>query len=1550
MLFYPRWARVVFAACVLVLLTGCGSKKFSMGTLSKTWPAAPSAGAPSTTNSVRFTSSGLKAEPHYSYDYSRFPKSGDFAVVPMDTGMVPAVEEPGRFQIAPIALPGSDNNHPAFSLRTAGATNVTAHFRYDPARWDVETVITTNPWTSEHFLALDVIESPGVLLINSIPSGAGAPAATTAKGEFAQVLMRPAGSRGVSDVAPTTDPSMGIIWSKIWVLHTPPTPPSTITTYGTINYRLDGQLGDLASKNGDLSGTELSDATMNNYLHTLLMSNIGYAYSASDEWTSPVFSFNEALTGDTDNNGEVNISDITPLGQFQTHDSPSDVSYHSQRGLHVSGGAGWFNLKHDEEQTGGIWHDGATHDVNSFWYLDQSGWSDPTDFVARSTSITNHPSTDTANTVDANWDGFVYDWYNYNSNPFGSGYNSYLDNVGTEQFHPGDTPVLSRHYNERLSGYQVYTVAHGASGYTYTNPPPGTPPGSAINAVNYYRQDPYNPRPGLTPTPVPYTKPFYDSSWAGYTDPGNADYATYGGHFSQYRFKRSEIDVNLNNASDFWTSTPSSDTVYDILVYPYYWDGSSANLGPCSRISNAFTYQVDDFGPQYRTSNVTPDDTSTSKGLFSVTQLTDYNSTTGITFEFVYDNADDVVPADAGSGERWATSNSAKNVKYELYAHNGSGSLFSYPLSGHIWTEGSDRTAGPGSTERVMDVTLTPTEVNDVGNPLPHANGQVCYFGIRALEAGSSPHAEYDKPGGGTPNTTVQSITIGTLGRGPQYGDGTGSPSDSSSGNSGIISVTQSSQNQLAITYYNADQVTHSGGSDHWGTGNVNYELYASTSDTGTALFDPTHGNWEAAGSKIWDETSTGHDTDNSDGTRTQTYTFASGSTLAGWLAAPGTTIHFGIQAYMPTSGTVEYAGADVPNAHYANLTVSDQSGPYFVYPTGPASSHLTEVDNDDFYVNSVSLDGAVEVQFYPAIDPPLYNGTDDITYHCYWKTSSFSLATIGTANELSSPLTFAYNDKYSPPKAFDRNSLVYLLDNNGSGFSAGQQIWFIIIAKDSSNNASANSVVHSQTARAVNNTESLVLASGLSFDVAYVPGDIQADASDVYVAYPSGQNGGSDPYTIDETAQVSYRRFHTGEASPTDTDSDVLSGASYLPEAGISKLSLTHRVDSSGNRVNDTNGERMPIIAYNGLDFSGSFGSFSYLLYTMSSSRTTGGTWGTHTFHDQSYPTSWEWSDSQLIYPFTRTTGGSTTSTYVLSWVYDPIGTMYHQIRYQSSSNPDSWSGGISTLDASEPYDYNADLVARASYALQTIPMGTFTNVPTREFYLLVSQQKTNWSDDSTDPPTIYNFSPKVDIYSTTDLSSWNKCDVAANLPSLQSGATVVGNSLEAVVNGNAGTHTLYVPYYNTPFDESASDANGLRIAYSTDSGTGPGSWTSPVSAGLIDGTACLGQGQNCYDQLDLRVKPASTVSDYTFDSLGCAYINQHGYLYVAETSGTGSGASWVKQTVAGIHEIDEGQILWVKLAYFHLSGGTVPYVLYARRTTGSGGFSVCLWRPGGF
>lgn len=574
----------LFVLIGLTMLAACGGSPRGFGLVGK--PIITPEQSPNVTT---LGISGLKPRLHFTYSLEGHPSVNGFALVALENEYTPkAIGD------APLAIsvePGSSQASPKLVLSASGQHSVLAHFRYDPTKWKVGGVYSSNCWPGTvNFLPLATIAEPGVLLLSSMPVGT-APT-TGAVGTFAVIQMQPV-SKTASDYADTIsgtpdingnydDQPLRVIWLQDTALGLP-----IGHAEGTITYRLDGQFGDPRSnpnpnsKDGDITGAELTKSYVNNQLHNLEIGTpdntwFGDELSTGETWNDLSLSFRETFIADYNNDGIVNTQDVSPIGQHWDW----TYSYHAQRGAHESGQTAWLNLKRkyldylpsDTDETK-RWY-WSSHDVDTFWYQNHSGWTDPTDFDDSNVTLN-----EAANAVDGNWDGLVYDSRNWNNWETAAQLEGTYDEPANHKWHPGDLALIDEHWGENLTGYQVFIQGY-AKGTTAPTFDPNSPETcGAILARNYFRTD--NPNsvpppigPPLLPTPIPYDN--------------NRDFAAPG---------KPIVSATLTYA-DFPEIGGAVDMAYDIYIYPYYYHENSVFRGPQTKLAGAY-YWVNDPAPYF---------------------------------------------------------------------------------------------------------------------------------------------------------------------------------------------------------------------------------------------------------------------------------------------------------------------------------------------------------------------------------------------------------------------------------------------------------------------------------------------------------------------------------------------------------------------------------------------------------------------------------------------------------------------------------------------------------------------------------------------------------------------------------------------------------------------------------------------------------------------------------------------------------------------------------------------------------------------------------------
>jgi hypothetical protein len=677
------------------------------------------------------------------------------------------------------------------------------------------------------------------------------------------------------------------------------------------------------------------------------------------------------------------------------------------------------------------------------------------------------------------------------------------------------------------------------------------------------------------------------------------------------------------------------------------------------------------------------------------------------------------------------------------------------------------------------------------------------------------------------------------------------------------------------------------------------------------------------------------------------------------------------IYPYYYNAGTVSRGPVTILNDaykyHYVNIP--DNEGPVFVNPTGPATRYLPPHQSGDpehncFFRTAYSWKNKVVVYFSPAIDKPLYYGYTDVKYRCYYSIDSqFNRNQITGADvhQLAEVKEFNYNEHYTSYDGhplFNYSNLYFVIDHDGNNdpLADGQVVHFMVVAEDQTGHKSydANEVSESKSTLPVNpNDDALVLASGTRSDIASIVGAIQADANNVYITYASGiQPGSGDQrYGI-----LSYRRFRGGDANDLPDDNITSNDLTYKPvidgSPGRTKLGLTHQSNSTGSQIHDQSEREIPAISWTGWYTDATHQSVSI------SQRGSNPVWhNVRVYGPTTGQPAIEFNPAAL-HSFVYTNGSSTARIYLSAWENRPMFSSIRGLQLSTSNDLEDyetevWSAPIDLLlpGSSQTQSSAADLVFRSSFGSlewsQSMPQPLA--VP-RTCYLLESGDQ-----DSGNPPP--DWLDQINLCRSIDGTIWSIQSIRDSMPDCSADSSMGPNSLGVTVHPTG--HYVYTAYVNSICDEEqpAIDTLGLRVACANDTGSGPASWDSPQSGGMID-TYYAEKSDHRYDQVDLGVKPDSLISNAIFDSLGCAYIDQNArVIKLAETLGAGSNAMWVVQPYGGgglgvnNSEQNGGQLLWLKLAYFKTTDGEqIPYILFARRMTRESGFDICLWRPGGF
>lgn len=313
----------------------------------------------------------------WNYDLNGYAEEDGFRLVPMLDDFNPAPAQGTKLTM------NSDKDHgnPVLEIKANSSQTTIMHLRFDPEQWRVQKVVGANPWGNCHFDFLACVPQSGLLMIYSAPRTEGA----IGNGKIAEVYMEPRSARSssVTHFEPSEEDRINVIW---YAEQTTNPPQQIIHSTGTFSYKLDGDLGDLSSKDNDWNGSDDQASLFSNVTQDAVA--IPFYNPVNDppdfpgEMQDITISWMERLTGDHDNNGVITISDITPIGvldsgfpavpttrsKYRCKENGSFVSLADLMRLNIDNG-GWTIANHDLQ---GFYCHGETGDweytcVDSFW-------------------------------------------------------------------------------------------------------------------------------------------------------------------------------------------------------------------------------------------------------------------------------------------------------------------------------------------------------------------------------------------------------------------------------------------------------------------------------------------------------------------------------------------------------------------------------------------------------------------------------------------------------------------------------------------------------------------------------------------------------------------------------------------------------------------------------------------------------------------------------------------------------------------------------------------------------------------------------------------------------------------------------------------------------------------------------------------------------------------------------------------------------------------------------------------------------------------------------
>jgi hypothetical protein len=262
-------------------------------------------------NGPEESNANLRRRLDLGYDFAGSPSSAGFNAVFMLNNEAPAPQQFSRITVSATTSGQRAKVKLGCASAATGSGALVVHLRYDPARWEPEGILHQSPWgTGNNYVTCARVLDPGVLLIVNAPVDE---TLTPVGGRaFADTTFLPAGSRRVSSTPPSGNDSIGTVW---YAEGSNPTPTESLKIGGT-EFWQDGLLGwDTSVRNGyiaDSNDSHVDDSTIQDALVTA----IGTQCQEADWPTSFAMSFTSNFAGDTDNNGEANLADITQVGKL----------------------------------------------------------------------------------------------------------------------------------------------------------------------------------------------------------------------------------------------------------------------------------------------------------------------------------------------------------------------------------------------------------------------------------------------------------------------------------------------------------------------------------------------------------------------------------------------------------------------------------------------------------------------------------------------------------------------------------------------------------------------------------------------------------------------------------------------------------------------------------------------------------------------------------------------------------------------------------------------------------------------------------------------------------------------------------------------------------------------------------------------------------------------------------------------------------------------------------------------------------------------------------
>lgn len=815
------------------------------------------------------------------------------------------------------------------------------------------------------------------------------------------------------------------------------------------------------------------------------------------------------------------------------------------------------------------------------------------------------------------------------------------------------------------------------------------------------------------------------------------------------------------------------------------------------------------------------------------------------------------------------------------------------------------------------------------------------------------------------------------------------------SGAQGIYAVSQPSQYDLFVEYYDADGRDANGQQDEQNKETVQYQLFAYWTEPGYQGDPPDpellFSNEHMLNNAGWTEENTGVN----NGQRNKLLRFQADNLPSRWtglqqdflpLDKPGYNIWFGIRARY--KGRWEYDSPphiqEEPNTVISGpLVVHDLTPPHF-FAWREYSKSGKVVNIRDFQRVAYGYENAIAIYFHPAYDPPTGDLGSILTYKLYFSDVEFQLPPSPSLLYESKQLAFAdhyVDDSLSPYPGLNEEAYQFLVN----GLTAGQDYYYYIEAVDSPEygapNASLPTRIHSQKPWS-GSQWSVPLQTGLPRNTASIGGDIAKHENDIYLLYPTHNlqgyrwpityiQKGNEYIPLDyPEGDYIFRQLLDGRLDQGVIELEILNSANALP-LGFCGGTIAFRLDIIGDPI--VQDCVMPIVSY-----SGSPGPLVPLnplpnpFGACVSVRTGEGQW------QSAYLTADETDD------YSKRIGSPTIKSYkyydgaiqnwggihLLPYVYEHRAPLpdpwYNAMRQRYCLGGSTAFNGFTTIiDYEHKVDFwggfGSDLI------LKDVDVNPSFGVIWGQTPFSATYNRLYMASSTIN----YPFSGKVKLWRLTNpFIGWTFLgDVTSALPGLDVNSITLPVSMETIGYRTSGQqynseHSIIYLVYNTEvWNGVDQNAQGeMRISYAVDSQNASiphFQWVGTDYASIIAynheyGAGAAGSGP-FVDVVDLKVRNlGAKVTEHIYDRLGCAYLDGQNALVLAHTIGTDQDAEWMKLLAynpVDEYVVDRGDILWLRLEYLEIEGEDIPYIIYARRKSPTEDlYDIMLWRQGGF